>query len=50
MKYEQPSEDRPVTLADGTKFTDQIELGNDLKHRYNVRTVQDITSCSTCHR
>jgi hypothetical protein len=25
-------------------------LGNELKHRYNIRTVEDITSCSTCHR
>ncbi len=39
-----------MKLADGTVFTDQDALGNELKHRYNIRTVQDITSCSTCHR
>src|SRR5664279_5505135 len=50
MKYEQPSSDRPVKLADGSSYTDQLALGNELKHRYNIRTVQDITSCSTCHR
>ena len=50
MKYEQPSSDHPVKLADGSSFTDQIALGTELKHRYNIRTVQDITSCSTCHR
>ncbi len=33
MKYEQPSADNPVKLADGTVFTDQIALGNELKHR-----------------
>jgi hypothetical protein len=50
MKYEDPSSDRPVKLADGSVYTSQIELGNELKKRYHVRTVQDITSCSTCHR
>jgi hypothetical protein len=50
MKYEQPSSDRPVKLADGSVFTDQIALGTELKRRYNVRSEQGITSCSTCHR
>ena len=50
MNYEQPSEMHPVQLADGRKFTDQIELGNELKSQYHIRTVQDITSCNTCHR
>ncbi len=50
MNYEEPSESKPVRLADGTAFTDQIALGTELKHRYNVRTVEDITSCNTCHR
>jgi hypothetical protein len=31
-------------------FTDQIALGNALKAKYHLRSVQDITSCSTCHR
>lgn len=50
MNYEQPTEDKPVKLADGAAFTEQIALGNELKSRYKVRTVQDITSCNTCHR
>jgi hypothetical protein len=50
MSYEQPSADHPVTLPDGASFNDQIALGNELKHRYNIRTVEDSTSCSTCHR
>ena len=49
MQYQQPSEDTPVKF-EGTTYTDQIELGNALKHKYNIRTVEDITSCSTCHR
>jgi hypothetical protein len=28
----------------------QRELGVRLIHEYHVRTPQDITSCSTCHR
>jgi hypothetical protein len=31
-------------------YTDQLALGNVLKGQYHVRTVEDITSCSTCHR
>ena len=50
MNYEQPTSQHPVALADGTKYTDQIELGTALKTQYNVRTVADITSCNTCHR
>jgi Cytochrome c7 and related cytochrome c len=50
MNYQQPSEAHPVQLADGSKFTDQVELGTALHSQYNVRTVQDITSCNTCHR
>jgi Cytochrome c7 and related cytochrome c len=50
MDYLQPSSNSPVKLADGRVFTDQIELGNVLKREYNVRTVEDITSCNTCHR
>jgi len=50
MNYQQPTSLRPVALADGTKYTDQVALGSALKTQYNVRTVQDITSCNTCHR
>ena len=50
MNYQQPSDLHPVALADGSKFTEQIALGSELKKRYRVRTVEDITSCNTCHR
>ena len=50
MNYVQPSSLKPVKLADGSVYTDQIALGNALKQQYHVRTVQDITSCNTCHR
>ena len=49
MRYEQPSGDRPVVL-DGTIYTDQLSLGTNLVKKYKLRTVTDITSCSTCHR
>jgi hypothetical protein len=49
MEYKQPSEDNKIAV-DGTEYTEQIALGDALKHKYSVRTVQDITSCSTCHR
>jgi hypothetical protein len=55
MRYEQPTSQNPVQLpgADGKgaqTFTSQLELGTELKTRYHVRSVTDITSCSTCHR
>jgi hypothetical protein len=37
-------------VVDGQSFTDQIDLGSVLVKKYNVRSVKDITSCSTCHR
>ena len=49
MRYEQPSSDKPATLV-GKQYTDQLSLGTDLVHKYNLRSVADITSCSTCHR
>jgi hypothetical protein len=49
MSYQQPSSDSPVKFQ-GTAYTEQMALGNALKHSYNIRTVEDITSCSTCHR
>jgi hypothetical protein len=49
MQYQQPSGAHPV-VVDGQSFTDQIDLGNFLVKKYNVRSVKDITSCSTCHR
>jgi hypothetical protein len=55
MRYEQPTGVKPVQLpgTDGKSvqtFTSQLELGNELKNRYHLRSVKDITSCSTCHR
>ena len=49
MRYEQPTISLPVVM-DGHAYTDQISLGRDLVKKYNLRTVADITSCSTCHR
>ncbi len=49
MRYEQPSPERPVQL-DGRTFTAQMALGTYLKDKYHLRSVYDITSCSTCHR
>jgi hypothetical protein len=49
MRYEQPSTLKPVVL-DGQTYTDQHSLGIDLIKKYDLRTVADITSCSTCHR
>jgi hypothetical protein len=45
MTYEQPSEDHPVM-----GYTNQLALGAKLKEMYHLRTMRDITSCSTCHR
>jgi hypothetical protein len=49
MRYVQPGSRNPVTV-DGKTFNDQLNLGRYLKDKYRVRTVQDITSCYTCHR
>jgi hypothetical protein len=49
MRYSRPTRRFPVVL-DGEAFTDQLTLGNYLKTKYYLRSVQDIISCSTCHR
>ncbi len=49
MEYKSPTNTAPVTV-DGTAYTDQMALGTDLVKKYKLRTVTDITSCSTCHR
>ena len=49
MRYQQPTSVNPV-VVDGKSYTDQAELGPDLVKKYHVRSVLDITSCSTCHR
>jgi hypothetical protein len=53
MKYQEPSSERPVAVVmDGQKksFTSQLDLGTFLRDKYHLRSTQDITSCSTCHR
>jgi hypothetical protein len=49
MRYEPPSSLKPVSV-DGKEYADQRSLGSDLVQKYKLRTVTDITSCSTCHR
>jgi hypothetical protein len=49
MRYEEPSSAKPVTFA-GKDYSDQRTLGLDLARQYKLRSVYDITSCSTCHR
>src|SRR5438477_8131254 len=53
MLYVPPSEDHPlrVQLAGAQReFRDQKTLGETLVKEYHLRSVRDITSCSTCHR
>ncbi len=49
MNWQPPTKGNPLAL-DGKTFTDQITLGTYLGRKYHLRSVQDITSCSTCHR
>jgi hypothetical protein len=49
MRYQPPSGTSPV-IFDGHSYTDQATLGAALIKKYNVRSVVDITTCSTCHR
>jgi Cytochrome c7 and related cytochrome c/Class III cytochrome C family len=49
MQYQQPSNEHLVEI-DGKSYTSQFELGKALREKYHLRTSQDITSCSTCHR
>ena len=49
MRYQQPTRDLPVEV-DGKPYTDQLSLGKHLVQKYQLRSVMDITSCSTCHR
>ena len=49
MRYQQPTRDLPV-VVDGSAYTDQLSLGKALVQKYHLRSVLDITSCSTCHR
>jgi hypothetical protein len=49
MRYQQPTKDVPV-VVDGVSYTNQLALGKTLVKKYHLRSVMDITSCSTCHR
>jgi hypothetical protein len=49
MRYQQPTQDLPV-VDDGKPYADQLSLGKHLVEKYHLRSVMDITSCSTCHR
>jgi Cytochrome c7 and related cytochrome c len=49
MVYQEPTSTVPV-VVDGTSYIDQDSLGAALVKKYELRTVQDITSCNTCHR
>ena len=49
MQYQQPSSEHLVEV-DGKSYASQFELGKALRQKYHLRTSQDITSCSTCHR
>ena len=55
MRYQQPTSENPVQLPGKVgqsvqTYTSQLALGVELKDRYHLRSVRDITSCSTCHR
>jgi hypothetical protein len=49
MRYQQPTSANPV-VVDGQSYSDQTDLGAALLKKYSVRSVKDITTCSTCHR
>ena len=49
MRWQRPDSEHPVTLA-GVTYTDQQTLGRTLLKQYEIRSVRDLTSCSTCHR
>jgi hypothetical protein len=53
MRYEPPANDpmgKNEVSFNGKAYDNQIELGTALKEAYKVRSVNDITSCNTCHR
>lgn len=49
MRYQPPNAQRPLDF-EGVRYSDQGKLGLALRKRYRVRSVNDLTSCSTCHR
>lgn len=50
MSYQPPTKDRPVRLASGETFTNQLEMGLALKKQYSISGAQHMTTCSVCHR
>jgi cytochrome c peroxidase len=53
MRYQPPVDDplgKNSVEFDNKLYNNQIELGNAIKAAYKVRSVNDITSCNTCHR
>ena len=51
MEYQAPDgSERNIVKLDGVDYRDQEALGRKLAQKYHLRSVQDITSCSTCHR
>ena len=49
MQYVAPGGQQKVVFQ-GKTYADQRELGRDLIKLYGIRSPNDITSCSTCHR
>jgi hypothetical protein len=49
MTYQPPDNQHTVTW-NGKDYNSQAVLGKDLASAYHLRTTQDITGCSTCHR
>jgi hypothetical protein len=49
MRYQQPNAEKPLDF-NGKRYDDQLALGKDLIKLYGIRSANDITSCSTCHR
>ena len=50
MRYQQPTSCDCRCRSTAMSFIDQDSLGDMLVKKIKLRTVQDITSCSTCHR
>src|SRR2546421_703045 len=51
MEYRAPDgTEKNAVVLDGKKYLHQADLGAALRDKYHLRSTQDITSCSTCHR
>jgi len=47
--YQGPSRSNPVSV-DGGEYTDQMAMGRQLVKDYNVKNLQNLEDCATCHR